>query len=208
MESFALLSGDTDVMEMAKRMSSRSLNAGRVILGTMQIKKIQALVFWVKDLAKRGITPDPGNWDINEMATAMEIKEADLNFDKVDVDLIGPGKCQTNFGWDAWQIAFTNKLRATMGAAKVPVVYIVHPDIDTTYQFAEDDEERMYQMPHTGENFWRDNKLVYSMLKAACVKTDAWTWIQDYERSAGGRQAWLALVSHYDGTGELNKRLK
>jgi hypothetical protein len=40
----------------------------------------------------------------------------------------------------------------------------------------EDDEEvRMYQMPLTGENFKRDNKLVYAMLKSACVKTDAWT---------------------------------
>jgi hypothetical protein len=121
MESFALLSGDTDVTEMAKRMASRSVNGGRLILGTMHIKKIQALVFWVKDLAKRGITPDPDEWDADEMAKAMEMKEADLNFDKIDVDLIDPSKCQTDFGWDAWQIAFLNKLSATMGAAKVPL---------------------------------------------------------------------------------------
>jgi hypothetical protein len=46
------------------------------------------------------------------------------------------------------------------------------------------------------------------MLKAACVKTDAWTWIQDHDKSASGRQAWLTLVEHYDGTGELNKRVE
>jgi hypothetical protein len=46
------------------------------------------------------------------------------------------------------------------------------------------------------------------MLKAACVKTDAWTWIQDHDKSANGRQAWLSLVQHYDGTGELNKRVE
>ena len=207
-ESFALLSGDTDVTEMAKRMSSRSVNGGSVILGTMHIKKIQALVFWVKDLAKRGITPDPDDWDVDEMAKAMEMKEADLNFDKIDVDLIDPGKCQTNFGWDAWQIAFLNKLSATMGAAKAPLSYVVRPDIDASYVFEDDDKERMYQMPLAGKNFKRDNKLVYSMLKAACVKTDAWTWIQDHDKSASGRQAWLTLVAHYDGTGELNKRLE
>jgi hypothetical protein len=208
MEAFALLSGDGDVTEMAKRMSSRSVNAGRVILGTMHIKRIQALVFWVKDLAKRGITPDPDEWDVDEMTKAMERKEADANFDKVEVDLIDPGKCQTDFGWDAWQIAFMNKLSATMGAAKVPVSYIVRPNIDLSYVFQDEDEERMYQMPLTGENFKRDTKLVYSMLKAACVKTDAWTWIQDHDKSANGRQAWLSLVQHYDGTGELNKRVE
>jgi hypothetical protein len=208
MEAFALLSGDGDVTEMAKRMSSRSVNAGRVILGTMHIKRIQALVFWVKDLAKRGITPDPDEWDVDEMMKAMERKEADLNFDKVEVDLIDPGKCQTDFGWDAWQIAFMNKLSATMGAAKVPLSYVVRRDIDLSYVFEDEDEGRMYQMPLTGENFKRDTKLVYSMLKAACVKTDAWTWIQDHDKSANGRQAWLSLVQHYDGTGELNKRVE
>jgi hypothetical protein len=102
MEAFALLSGDGDVTEMAKQMSSRSVNAGRVILGMMHIKRIQALVFWVKDLAKRGITPDPDEWDADKMAKAMERKEqADSNFDKVEVDLIDSHKCQTDFGWDA-----------------------------------------------------------------------------------------------------------
>jgi hypothetical protein len=196
MELFALLSGDTDVTEMAKRMASRSVNGGRVILGTMHIKKIQALVFWVKDLANRGITPDPDEWDVDEMAKAMEMKEASVNFDKIDIDLIDPGKCQTDFGWDAWQIAFLNKLSATMGAAKAPLSYVVRPDIDTSYVFEDDDEERMYQMPLVGENFKRDTKLVYSMLKAACVKTDAWTWIQDHDKLSNGRQAWLTLVKH------------
>ncbi|KAI2498915.1 hypothetical protein MHU86_15543 [Fragilaria crotonensis] len=46
------------------------------------------------------------------------------------------------------------------------------------------------------------------MLKAACIKSDAWTWIQDCDRTANGRKAWLALVEHYDGSGELNKRVE
>jgi hypothetical protein len=60
-------------------------------------------------------------------------------------------------------------------------------------------------MPLTGKKFKRDNKLVYQMLKLACIKSDAWTWIQSFDRAADGRKAWLALVGHYDGTGELNK---
>ena len=46
------------------------------------------------------------------------------------------------------------------------------------------------------------------MLKAACVKSDAWTWIQDYDKTSNGRKAWQALVAHYDGVGELNKRVE
>ncbi|KAI2506573.1 hypothetical protein MHU86_7888 [Fragilaria crotonensis] len=41
-DAFATLNGDNDVTEMAKRMASRSSVAtGRVILGTMQIKRFK-----------------------------------------------------------------------------------------------------------------------------------------------------------------------
>ena len=200
-DAFANLNGDNDVTEMAKRMASRTAAVGRVILGTMQIKKIQALVYWVKDHHRRNLDVDPEMWTEEEVIETIQRKEAEHNFEKVDVDLIDPGRCQTDAGWDAWQIAFMNKLSATMGAAKVPVVYVVRTDVDNSYVFDEDEERRMYQMPLTGENFKRDNKLVYNMLKAACVKSDAWTWIQDYDKNANGRKAWQALVAHYDGTG-------
>jgi len=209
LEAFGALSGDSDVTEMAKRMASRTVNAGRVILGTMQIKRVQALVFWVKDHEKRQVEIDPDMWNADELRATLARKEADHNFEKIDIDIVDPGKCQTDFGWDAWQIAFMNKLSATMGAAKVPLAYVVRAEIEARiYEFEDEDEERMYQMPLSGENFKRDNKLVYNMLKSACIKTDAWTWIQDYDKSANGRKAWLALVGHYDGTGELNKRLE
>ena len=205
-DAFATLDGDTDVIEMAKRMASRTVN--RVIIGTMQIKRIQALVYWVKDHQKRNLEVDPDMWTEEEVNLTMLRKESEQNFEKIDVDIIDPGKCQTDFGWDAWQIAFVNKLSATSGAAKVPLVYVIRGDVEAGYEFEDDEDERMHQMPHTGENFKRDNKLVYNMLKAACVKTDAWTWIQDHDKSANGRKAWQALVSHYDGTGELNKRVE
>jgi len=208
--AFASMSGDPDVTEMAKRMASRpNVAAGRVILGTMHIKQLQALVYWVKDYDRRGMQAAPEMWTVEEMNTAMEQKESEFNYGKVDVDIIDPGKCQTDFGWDNWQIAFVNKLNATMGAAKVPVDYIVRPDWDNHDKlFLDDDETRRYQMPLTGENFKRDNKLVYQMLKSACIKSDAWTWIQSFDRAADGRKAWLALVGHYNGTGELNKRVE
>jgi hypothetical protein len=210
LEAFGALSGDSDVTEMAKRMAARTVNAGRVILGTMQIKRVQALVFWVKDHEKRQVKIDPEMWNAEELCATLARKEADHNFEKIDIDIVDPGKCQTDFGWDAWQIAFMNKLNATMRAAKVPLAYVVCPEIEARiYVFEDEQEERMYQMPLSGENFKRDNKLVYNMLKSACIKTDTWTWIQDHDKSSNGRKAWLALVGHsYDGTGELNKRLE
>ena len=209
-EAFAAMNGDSDVTEMAKRMASRpNAAAGRVILGTMQIKRLQALVYWVKDHDKRGLQAQPGMWTREVMVAAMARKESEHNLDKIDVDIIDPGKCQTDAGWDNWQIGFVNKLSAIMGAAKAPIDYIVRPDWDEEDElFLEDDEMRRYQMPLEGENFKRDNKLVFQILKSACIKLDAWTWIQNFDCTADGRKGWLALVGHYNGTGELNKRVE
>ena len=208
--AFTQLNGDTDVTEMAKRMASRPSAAGRVILGTMQIKRLQALVYWVKDHDKRGLVAQPDHWDNEAMTEAMERKEAEHNFGKIDVATIDPGKCRTDHGWDNWQTAFANKLNATLGAAGVPIDYIIRPELEDSDDelFWEDDERRRYQMPLDGQNFKHDNKLVYKLLKAACVDTDAWAWIQKNDPSADGRKAWLALIAHYDGYGELNKRVQ
>ena len=95
-----------------------------------------------------------------------------------------------------------------MGAANVPIGYAVRPDVDEDdYLFFDDEEEeRCYQMPLEGQNFKHDNKLVYKMLKAACLDTDAWPWIS--KNDGNGRSAWLKLVGDYDGYGELNMRVK
>jgi hypothetical protein len=44
-------------------------------------------------------------------------------------------------------------------------------------------------MPLEGQNFKHDNKLVFKLLKAACVDTDTWAWIQKNDPSADGRKA-------------------
>jgi hypothetical protein len=49
--------------------------------------------------------------------------------------------------------------------------------------------------------------LVYKMLRAALIDTNSWAWIMQSNPAANGRKAWLALVAHYDGYGELNKRV-
>ena len=44
--------GDDDVTAISSRMARRAANNGRVILGGIQIKKIQALVWWVRERQK------------------------------------------------------------------------------------------------------------------------------------------------------------
>ena len=62
-----------------------------------------------------------------------------------------------------------------MGAAGVPIDFIIRPEIEDIDNelFWDNDETRRYQMPLEGWNFKHNNKLVYKLLKAACADTDA-----------------------------------
>ena len=62
LSAFAQLNGDADVTEMAKQMASRP-RLRESHSRTMHIKRIQALVFWVKDHDKRGLAAEPELWD-------------------------------------------------------------------------------------------------------------------------------------------------
>ena len=72
---------------------------------------------------------------------------AEHKFEKNDI--VNPGtKCQTDFGWDVWQIAFTNRLIARMGEAKVALAYaVVHAEIDQAICLFEYEEEEHMHTP-------------------------------------------------------------
>jgi hypothetical protein len=71
--------------KMAKRMASRAANAGCAILGSMQIKHIQAaLAVWVKDHERRQMEIEFNNWNEEELYVTLARKAADQNFEKVD----------------------------------------------------------------------------------------------------------------------------
>jgi hypothetical protein len=119
----------------------------------MQIKRLQALVYWVKDHDKRGLQAVPEIWTQEVMLAAIKQKESEQNLDKVDIDVVDPSKRQTDTGWDNWQIGFVNKLSAVNGAAKVPIDYIVRPKwYDTDKLILDDNKIRRFQMPLEGEN--------------------------------------------------------
>ena len=72
---FGVFDSDCDVVDMAKRFSIRNINDGRVNLGTVHIKKIQALVWWINDRHKFGQDLDPAKFDQATMLAPLQNKQ-------------------------------------------------------------------------------------------------------------------------------------
>jgi hypothetical protein len=71
---------------------------------------------------------------------------------------------------------------------------------------ADDDERMMLQAPLNGLAFDIDNKAVYMKAGSWTIGTDAYTWFQDADVN-DGRGALREIVAHYEGVGEINKKV-
>ena len=69
LEDFAVMDGDQDVVDMAKRLAGRPA-ASRVNLGTVQIKALQALIWWIHDRQTHGQPLVAADWDQAAMTAA------------------------------------------------------------------------------------------------------------------------------------------
>ena len=74
MEDLGVLETDMDITEMAKRMASRMQAEGRVLLGTVIIKCLQKLVWWIRDHQKRGLPLVAAEFNAETMNQASEMK--------------------------------------------------------------------------------------------------------------------------------------
>ena len=69
-----MFESDKDVNRMAGRLASRTLQEGHVHLGTIMIKKLQALMFWCKDHQMHGVDLVAAEFDQAALDKAMEGK--------------------------------------------------------------------------------------------------------------------------------------
>jgi hypothetical protein len=59
--------------------------------------------------------------------------------------------------------------------------------------------------PLLGAAYEEDNGKVFDLLKSWTINGPAWTWMRTYNATRNGRQAWLALVGHFEGDAQCDR---
>ena len=120
----------------------------------------------------------------------MAIKEPTIkDFGKIDPDDL-----------KTYKDAFLNLLGQKHGVQKEPFHYVVCPD-EAPSEFMTVQEERMFQLPHTGAAFELNNHQVYQELKTFLINSPGWTWIELHDSAEDGCAAFKAWVGHYNSEG-------
>ena len=86
-EDLVVLEMNTDVSDMAKCMASCTVADGHVNLGTVQIKRIQALSWWVRDCRKHRQSIVAVDFNAAVMHTLMEHKHIEKERGMTDASI-------------------------------------------------------------------------------------------------------------------------
>ena len=143
MEEIGLLEGDNDVTEMAKRMASRP-TVQRVHMTTVQIKKLQALVWWIRDRMMHDQPLVAMAFDADALTAALERKRIEKEGTETEVKISEIMKVDPN-KYEDCKDAFQNVLASKKGKYGVALSYIIR-DQNVPAAFAMAAEERLYQI--------------------------------------------------------------
>jgi len=117
-----------DISEFAKHVQALPEACGGVIFGQVHIIKLKALLYWLKDKTRRGLTilwQEFTHQELTLVATAFtrEEKRKDANAATVEV----PTKFQphTLCGWNTFNCDLENYLASIHGSSSIPLIYVI-----------------------------------------------------------------------------------
>ena len=195
-----------DVEDMCKKISGLSNNRGGVRIGLVLVRRLKGRVYWVKDHQRRGQIANAEDWSLDICRNSIEAMDIEQSRKDDDSKIDAPGKLKAH-EWLQWELRLVNFLQSLDGASRVPLNYIIRKDVPDDYVFANDMEELVYSSPLEGAIFDADNHKVFGIIKQSTADTTNWDWIKTLNRSQDGRMAMQTLRAHYDGPGEVEKRI-
>jgi len=137
----------------------------------------------------------------------MQITAAVLDSDNAPTSI---PKIQTGLAYYDWKESMNNYLDQQRGVGGAPLRYVICedklPGWDPATDATNEMERLMYQVQLTGPKFEQDNCHLLQILKESCIGDKAYEWIRSYDAMMDGREAMIALCTHYEGTDQKDKR--
>lgn len=195
-----------DIMELASKLERRTVADGRIILPAKVLKNIQTFCFWAREKVRKGEELNPVDFTPAELAATKEVMrirdEGMKEAPSIKPDKFDPDK------WTSWSKQFVTYLSHVTGQQFSPLDYVVrHEPAPQPLEEMTERDRALYSYPLNGRHFNLDNMTAYRLLSDLVNGTSGYTWISSFDRAQNGRAAWLALVEHYEGGGQREKRM-
>jgi len=165
-------------------------------------ESVHAVHFWCNRMHILGIAY-PLEQVTQELALNWnDARKAEVESAKVPKDMVkqpDPFKKETK--WKQWKESMLTYLHSKSGQANIPLAYNVR-------EFDQPNYAKVYTTVHDqlvecailhGPEYHINNGLVYDLLQSLTVNGPAWAWINAFQRTRDGRNAWKSLIGYYEG---------
>ena len=202
---------EEDITSEVKRYAALTQANGKISWTVPQKNKIKAFIFWVQDLHRKGLQPSllqflqqETSEEILSHKVQLEhfIKAADQHISAVKV----PPLKHAN-EWYNWKPQFTNLLKGIPGLNKVPLSYVLRPNltpepIQYTLHLTYLDQLEV-TAPFEGDAYAADNKQVQLLLASHIdSKYDGVkAMLRQSANTNDGRADWVNLCVKFEGQG-------
>ena len=105
--------------------------------------------------------PAAANFDTTAMRLAVNKFEAEKAGKELDITDLDPGKIEMDLKLLPFKEAFLNMAKNVMGVNKDPLYYVIRSYQPAYWVPPNAFEQRMYQLPHTGDVYNRDKQMVW-----------------------------------------------
>lgn len=184
-----------------------------ITIGVAAVRKIEAMAWWFRDALRRGQDMvEEQAWNMvsyRSFLQQMEMEKGSKASGEISKSLL-PGKIPVGKGWTQWSLSFKNYLSTILGGSGVPLSYVIRGIGDSKRAETKRTDSASLLIREavlTGPIFMVDNRTVYQILKNCALSTPSWEWIRRLDSKENGRDAYRKLSAHYDGPGEVRKRL-
>jgi hypothetical protein len=121
----------TEIADVLKTYSQRTVSAGRITSGLNKTTKMQALAHWVRDFRRVGADVTIAGLTQESFLQALVLAEERAEAratDKESADArakeASPGKLTTEKEWDKWETRLTNQLSILQGVLEVGLLVL------------------------------------------------------------------------------------
>jgi hypothetical protein len=163
--------------------------------------------YWITKMNRLGQVLNPGLFTLSvaKHFGQLMIKEAVAK--DMDKEVKPPEKFGPNSKWNIFKEGFETYLTSLKGHGEIPLSYVIRKSevFDGMEMFDTQREHLVNTIPLQGPDFDEDNGVVYDLLKGLMLAGPAWPWMQQYDQSRKGHEAWKALMEHYEGSSVINR---
>lgn len=171
-----------------------------VPLGQLAEKRLKMLRYYVVHLRRCQRPFQMAHADIAHLLEVYRLKE--VEDDAEDPTL--PAKLTTIDTIRQTIENIDSYLLLKRGCRGVLLAYITRDTVDLPaddpgFGLPSYNQELISRCPHTGTEYHIDNTLVWNVIRHIMHESPGWTWVQSFQRTQNGRDAYLAMKAHYLG---------